>query len=198
MHFLKVSTLVASIASVASAESWGTFSGQVKAVERLSGDDYALVSELTIKLNDGWSFNSLNGRTEGQISNQSIVFSEANKNYVGEIGYTNTASNDTETAVCFPAVPIQIQLDQESGEKNINGNFNIGCIDKSEIKNYNSAASASSAGPASTLATVTPPVANHTSNATGTALPTVPQANSASLKSISAIGAIVAAIAMFA
>lgn len=139
MIFPKSYLLTSLLASVAAAQEWGNFSGQVDSVEYVSDGLYALTSDITVSLAEGWSFVDIVGRNEGQISSKSIVFNSADSKYYGKLAYTNTATSDTQEEVCFPSVPIRISLNQEvdgsTSGRLINGNMYIGCVDKSRIAN---------------------------------------------------------------
>jgi hypothetical protein len=125
-------------AGLAAAQDWGSFSGQVATIEHLIANDYSLTSDLTIALNSSWSLVDIVGRREGQIANKSIIFNTADKKYYAKIAYINTATNQTDTLLCFPAVPIRISLNQESDDgaqlRLIDGSFDIGCIEKTRVE----------------------------------------------------------------
>lgn len=146
MHFAKTSALIAALVSVASAQQeWGSFAGEVDTIKRVSGETYALTSDLAVSLNEGWTLVDLVGRSDGQISNKTIVYNSADSKYYGKIAYTNTATVDNSTTVCFPSVPIRISLNEKVDDTTtgrlIDGNFYIGCIDKSRISGESSASS---------------------------------------------------------
>ena len=146
MHFAKTSALIAALVSVASAQQeWGSFAGEVDTIKHVSGETYALTSDLTVSLNEGWTLVDLVGRSDGQISNKTIVYNSADSKYYGKIAYTNTATVDNSTTVCFPSVPIRISLNEKVDDTTtgrlIDGNFYIGCIDKSRISGESSASS---------------------------------------------------------
>jgi hypothetical protein len=159
MIFPKSYLLTSLLASVATAQEWGNFSGQVDSVKYVSEGLYALASDITVSLAEGWSFVDIIGRNEGQISNRSIVFNSADSKYYGKLAYTNTATSDTSEEVCFPSVPIRISLNQEvdgsiSGRL-INGNMYIGCIEKSRIANHPTSTASSTSDATSKAASAT-------------------------------------------
>ncbi|KAF5095425.1 hypothetical protein D0Z03_001841 [Geotrichum reessii] len=154
------SYLVASLlASLAKAQEWGNFSGQVDSVEYVSENVYSLTSDITVSLAEGWSFVDLIGRNEGQISNKTIVYNSADAKYYGKLAFIDTATSDTADEVCFPSVPIRISLNQQTDGSTsgrlINGNIFIGCIGKSRIESYPTASTSSTAHAASETQSVT-------------------------------------------
>lgn len=198
LSFKFLSGAIAALASfsslAAAAEEWGSFSGQVTDVARASSTEFSLVSDLTISLNSGWSLADLAGRTEGQIENKTIAFNTADGKYYARIGYTATPTNVTDTQICFEPVPIRISLNEEvngaAQGRLVDGYFFIGCIDKSKILGYETAAASSAVASSTTAASgshssasatlvsssaiksSTPAVSTTLATATSSALPT--------------------------
>lgn len=148
--------LLALFANYANAQEWGNFSGEVDTVKYVSANLYELTSDISVHLANGWSFVDIVGRTDGQISNKSIVYNSADSTYYGKIAYTNPSTSDTESEVCFPSVPIRISLNSEqdgsTSGRLVNGNFYIGCIDKSRISNFPASGTDSVSSPADSAA----------------------------------------------
>lgn len=147
------------LASLAKAQEWGNFSGEVDTVEYVSENLFSLTSDITIALAEGWSFVDLVGRNEGQISNKTIVYNAADSKYYGKLAFTNTATSNTAEEICFPSVPIRISLNQQTDGSTsgrlINGNMFIGCIGKSRIESYPTASTSSTTQAASETQSVT-------------------------------------------
>lgn len=121
------------------AQSWGNFSGQVSSIEYLIGNDYSLTSDLVISLNESWSLVDIIGRRDGQIGSKSVVFNTADNKYYAKIAYTNTATSQNDTELCFPSVPIRISLNQNNNGTTqlrlVDGSFDIGCVEKTRVDN---------------------------------------------------------------
>lgn len=144
VSFKFLSSALAAVASLSSFvhadESWGSFTGQVTAIDYIFDKDYSLLSELIIALNQNWTLADLQGRTNGQIANKTIAYNTVDSKYYAKIGYSATAINVTDTQVCFEPVPIQISLNENVNNvqqgRIVNGFFFIGCVDKSTIIGY--------------------------------------------------------------
>ncbi|KAF5093106.1 hypothetical protein D0Z00_004246 [Geotrichum galactomycetum] len=163
MIFPKSYLLTSLLASVATAQEWGNFSGQVDSVKYVSEGLYALTSDITVSLAEGWSFVDIIGRNEGQISNKSIVYNSVDSKYYGKLAYTNNVTSDTSDQVCFPSVPIRISLNQEvdgsTSGRLINGNMYIGCIEKSRIASHSTSTASSTSDATSKAVSATTTVA---------------------------------------
>lgn len=135
------------LSGLVAAQSWGNFSGQVSSIEYLIGNDYSLTSDLVISLNESWSLIDIAGRRDGQIGNKSVVFNTADNKYYAKIAYTNTATSQNDTELCFPSVPIRISLNQDNNGTTqlrlIDGSFDIGCVEKTRVENVFSTSRAS-------------------------------------------------------
>lgn len=154
MQFAKNSAWLMALAfGAVNGQEWGSFSGEVATIDSLIGNDFALTSNLVVSLNEGWSLVDIVGRRDGQIANKSIIYNTADSKYYSTIAYTNTATSQNDSVVCFPPVPIRISLNQNSSGTEeghqIDGSFAIGCIDKSRLGGASSSAS-STAVPSST------------------------------------------------
>lgn len=159
MQFFKSASIAFAIASTASALDWGNFSGEVTSINFLIGNDYSLTSDLVVSLNSSWSLVDIVGRRDNQIGNKTVVYNTADDKYYATINYTNTATSQNDSDLCFPAVPIRISLNEVSGDSTtghlIDGSFYIGCIAKSRVANEESSSSSSTSSGASVTTSTT-------------------------------------------